>query len=147
MDKIELQRKTKAKNGKVEAYWFENESIGLQKTLFHRITIPLEPFDSGLEYEEQPLSTEIVLDWYELNLENSAELDGANLSHESYPEAGGSVYVGCAHNWCNVKELVFSKANDGRYEIKGSVVVEFENEGVAQNEPFTFETTIEVVTA
>ena len=69
------------------------------------------------------------------------------MSHESFPEAEGSIYVGCAHNWCDVKELVFSKTDNGRYEIKGSVVVEFENEGVAKNEPFTFETTIEVVTA
>ncbi len=147
VDKIELQRKTKAKAGKVEAYWFENENIGLKKTLFHRITIPLEPFDSGLDYEEQPLSTEMVLDWYELNLENPAELDGTNLSHESYPEAEGSVYVGCAHNWCDVKDLRFSKTDNGGYEIIGAVIVEFENEGVAQNEPFTFKTTVEVVTA
>lgn len=75
MGKIELQKKTKAQNATVEAYWFENESIGLNKTLFYRITIPLEPFDSGLEYEEQPLSTEIVLDWYELKLENPDELN------------------------------------------------------------------------
>ncbi|GAB1270337.1 hypothetical protein NBRC116493_35910 [Aurantivibrio infirmus] len=147
MHKIGLQKKTKAKIGKVEAHWFENESIGLRKTLFHRITIPLEPFDSGLEYEEQPLLTEIVLDWYELKLENPSELDGANLSHELYPDAEASVYVGYAHNWCDVKELVFSKINDGSYEVKGYVIVEFENEGVATNEPFTFDTTIEVITA
>jgi hypothetical protein len=56
MKKIELQQKTTAKKGKIEFYYFENENIGLKKTLFHRIYIPLEPFDSGLEYESQRYS-------------------------------------------------------------------------------------------
>lgn len=53
MDTINLQQKTRAKKGIVEPYWFENDTIGLPRTLFYRITIPLQAFDSGLEYEEQ----------------------------------------------------------------------------------------------
>ena len=49
MDKIQLQNKTKALDGTIEAYWFENENIGLKNTLFHRLTIPLVAFDSGLD--------------------------------------------------------------------------------------------------
>lgn len=145
MDKIELQRKTKAMRGNVEVYWFENESIGLNKTLFHRLTIPLAPFDSGVEYEDQPLSTEIIFDWYALDLDRPTELDGANLDSESYPDSESTVYIGSAHNWCDVKELLFSRIDDGSYEVFGSVVVEFENECVAQNEQFTFKTTVDVV--
>ena len=68
MDKIDLQNKTKAKQATIEAYWFENPHIDLERTLFHRITIPLEAFDSGHDYVEQPTETEIVLEWYDLSL-------------------------------------------------------------------------------
>ena len=74
MKKIELQRKTTAKKGRIEMYYFENNSIGLKKTLFHRIYIPLEPFDSGLEYESQPIETEIVIEWLNLKLKESINL-------------------------------------------------------------------------
>ena len=147
MDNIQLQSKTKALKGNVEAYWFENENIGLENTLFHRISIPLAAFDSGLDYEEQPVETEIVLDWYKLDLSSPHDLDGLNLKHESYPDAEGSVYVGSAHNWCDVKKLDISKNDDAIFSVVGEVSVEFENEGVAKNEIFKFETNIEFIKA
>lgn len=147
MNIIDLQNKTKARKGKVEIYWFENESIGLKRTQFHRIIIPLEPFDSGLDYDEQPVSTEMVLEWYELNLDNPFELDGLNLSYDCNPEAEGSVYIGCAHNWCDVKELVFSKLDNDTFKVIGAVVVDFEYEGVAKNESFKFKVEVEVIEA
>jgi hypothetical protein len=147
MDKIQLQNKTKALEGTVEAYWFENENIGLENTLFHRLTIPLAAFDSGLDYDGQPVETEIVLDWYKLNLSDPEDLDGLNLSHELFPDAEGSVYVGSAHNWCNVKRLNVSKNIDGSFNVVGECLIEFENEGVAENELFNFETSISFVKA
>ena len=36
--KIDLQQKTAALQGSIEHYWFENETTGLKKTLFHRIS-------------------------------------------------------------------------------------------------------------
>ncbi len=144
MNIIDLQNKTKARKGKVEIYWFENENIGLKKTQFHRIIIPLEPFDSSVDYEEQPVSTEMVLDWYELNLDNPFDLDGVYLSQDCYPEAEGSVYIGCAHNWCDVKELLFSKIDNDTFNLIGTVVVDFESEGVAKNESFNFKVVVEV---
>ncbi|MFK8011126.1 MAG: hypothetical protein AB8B80_03730 [Marinicellaceae bacterium] len=145
MNIIDLQNKTKAQKGKVEIYWFKNKIIGLEKTQFHRIIIPLEPFDSGLDYDEQPVLTELVLDWYELNMDNPLELDGMNLSHACYPEAECSIYIGCAHNLCDVKKLLFSKINNNTFNLIGSVVVEFENEGVAMNEVFKFNTDMEIL--
>ena len=147
MNKIQLQSKTNAQKGSIEAYWFENENIRLKKTLFHRITIPLKSFDSGLTYEEQPVNTEIVLDWYELGLSNPEELDGLNLAHKLYPEAEGSVYVGHAHNWCDVKKLDIVQKSGGCYEATVELLVEFENEGVAENEQFNFQTDLEFIKA
>ncbi|PSL12545.1 hypothetical protein CLV44_11774 [Marinobacterium halophilum] len=147
MDNIQLQSKTKALKGSVEAYWFENENIGLEKTLFHRISIPLAAFDSSLDYEKQSVETEIFLDWYKLDLSYPDDLDGLNLKHASYPDAEGSVYVGSAHNWCDVKRLVISKNYDASFSVVGEVFIEFENEGVAKNEIFKFETNIEFIKA
>ena len=49
MDVIGLQEKARPRVGTIEHYWFENPHVGLPLTLFHRIIIPLEPFDSGLD--------------------------------------------------------------------------------------------------
>lgn len=144
MDKIQLQSKTQALKGKIEAYWFENQNIGLEKTLFHRITIPLKAFNSGLDYEEQPVNTEIVLDWYELGLTDPTELDGLDLNHEQYPDAEGSVCLGSAHNWCDVKALKLTKNSDGSISTTAEIAIEFENEGVAENELFKFQTSLEI---
>ena len=147
MDKIQLQSKTKALKGTIEAYWFENTNIGLKNTLFHRITIPLSAFDSGLDYEAQPVNTCIVLDWYELGLSEPEQLDGLSLTHELYPSSEGSVYVGNAHNWCDVKKFNLTQKGDGDYVAAVELIVEFENEGVAENELFIFEVCLELIEA
>lgn len=140
MKKIELQKKTTAKNGKIEIYYFENENIGLKKTLFHRIYIPLESFDSGLEYESQPLETEIVMEWLNLKLKEPTELAGLKLSSNPEDEIDVSIYVGSAHNPCDIKELEFQKMGENNYKVNCSLLVDFEHEGVAVNEEFNFST-------
>jgi hypothetical protein len=143
MDRINLQDKTKAEVGKIEKYWFENLRIGLQKTLFHRIVIPLSPFDSGLSYVAQPEKTELVFEWYNLSLSDPNVLNALDLSHSNYPDAESSVYIGSAHNLCNVKSLKLSKIKGQRYRIVGELDIDFETEGVAQNESFHFDTVAE----
>ena len=138
--KVGLQSKTQVTKGIIESYWFENETIGLPNTLFHRITLTLKKFNSGLDYEEQPVQTEIVLDWYNLGLLEPSNLSGLNLSHSNYSEAEGSIYIGCAHNWCDVKDMNIRKNINGNFDVSGNVLIEFENEGVGENEEFTFET-------
>ena len=147
METIELQSKTFALPGKVESYWFENSNIGLKNTQFHRVTIPLKEFDSGLSYEEQPLETDMVFDWYKLNIQNPEELNDINMSHANFKEAEASIYVGCAHNWCVVKKLLFTAQDDGKYKVIGELSIEFENERVAKNEDFNFETIVEYIKA
>ncbi|MPW27719.1 hypothetical protein F9L16_01730 [Agarivorans sp. B2Z047] len=142
MTTINLQDKTEALEGIIESYWFENESIGLINTLFHRFTIPLKPFESGFEYDEQPLETEIVLDWYALGLDKPEELDGLNIAENSNEDAEGSVYVGCAHNSVVVKKLALSRLEAGNFNAEGELHIEFENEGVGNNEIFKFSTTL-----
>lgn len=141
MNKIDLQHKTEALPARIESYWFENNLTSLENTRFHTIYIPLKPFDSGLDHEEQPVDTEIVLDWYKLELADPAALDGLDLNHAIYTDAEGSVYIGNAHNWCDVKKLQFEQRDSESFAITGEVLVEFDREGVAENELFSFKTT------
>ena len=145
MEKINLQQKAKAKRGHAEMYWFENEFVGLEKTLFHRITIPLTPFDSSLSYESQPVETAIVIEWLVLNLADPTDLDGLVISNERYEKMEASVYIGGAHNWCDVNKLIINRKKDTIYSLEGELFIDFENEGVAENEAFSFQTTIEFV--
>jgi hypothetical protein len=94
LSQIDLQNKTIAQVGSIEKYFFENENIGLKKTLFHRIDIPLLSFDSGLEDIPKETKTEISFSWYSLELENPDNLDGLNLNHKNYANAEASVYIG-----------------------------------------------------
>jgi len=138
LDIIALQKKTQALTGVIECFWFENSHIGLANTLFHKISIPLASFDSGLDYEEQPVETSIEFDWYNLNLPSPEELDNLDLSHDNYVDAEASLYLGSAHNWCHVVQLEIKKLSENLFTILGEVKVEFENEGVGQNETFKF---------
>ena len=143
METINLQLKTEAEKGTAEKYWFENEFVGIQRTLFHRVYIPLKPFNSGLDYEEQPLETMIVMEWLNLNLPDPDNLD--NLSLKSTPEDGieVSIYLGCAHNPCNNIAMSWKRISTNSYAVAGELLIDFEFERVAKNEFFKFETTIE----
>lgn len=145
MDKINLQDKAKAKHGTAEMYWFENDFVGLKETLFHRITIPLTSFNSGLEYESQPVKTDIVFEWMVLNLVNPTDLDGLTISSQKYEKMEASVYIGGAHNVCDVNRLNIKIKKDNTYFIEGEILIIFEHEGVAENELFTFQTTFKFI--
>ena len=142
MDKINIQEKAKPQPGRIEKYLFENENIGLKKTLFHRIYVPLSPFDSGLDYVDQPEETEIVFEWFSLNLKDPDNLNGLNLNHKNYPDAEASVYVGSSHNWCNINKLIISNIEENRFQINVDLEIDFEAEGVASNETLTFQTEV-----
>ncbi|QHT65664.1 hypothetical protein GXP67_02775 [Rhodocytophaga rosea] len=142
MEKINLQSKTKAEKGIAEKYWFENSDIGLSNTLFHRICIPLTPFDSGLEYESQPVETEIVIEWLNLKLQNPDELNNLTITSQAYEELEASVYIGGAHNMCDVKRLEITKKENDNYLVKGELLIDFQSEGVGENEAFNFQTEV-----
>jgi hypothetical protein len=145
MTKINLQSKAKAQKGSAEMYWHENEFTGLKKTLFHRFIIPLTTFNSELEYESQPLKTSIFIEFLALNLANPQNLDGLVISSPKYEQLQTSVYIGGAHNPCDVISLKISRKKGNLYTIEGKLFLDFEYEGVAENENFSFKTTIEFV--
>lgn len=139
---IDLQKKTYAKNGTIETYWFENEHVGLKKTLFHKITVPLNPFNSGFEHESQPLETCLFIDWLDLNLADPLNLDGMTITSAKYPTVEGSIYVGSVHNPFDILQLSFQKISEKSYRIKGLISIDFEYEMTANKESFRFQNTI-----
>jgi hypothetical protein len=138
MTSIGLQAKARSLEGTIEHYWFENERAGLRRTLFHRIRIPFEPLDSGLDYVQQPERTELLVDWINLGLDDPAALDGVEIAMGHTPDVEASIYLGAAHNWYQIEKLTF--ARDGsRYRVASVGTVEFSREGVASDETFIFE--------
>jgi hypothetical protein len=137
---IDLSTKTRPLTGHIEHYWFENESIGLARTLFHRVVIPFEPFNSGLDYVEQPEATELVVEWAKLDLEDPSRLNGVDLSMEKLEGVEASIYLGGAHNRTHLKEFSLSEAEEG-FRVSCVAVIDFETEGVGENEVLEFETT------
>lgn len=144
MIKIDLQNKTKPIKGKIEVYFFENENIGLKKTLFHRIYIPLESFNSGLEYESQPVNTEIVIEWLNLNLKEPTNFNNISICSTLEDDTEASVYIGCAHNPCDILKMSLQRIKDNLYNAEVSMKIDFEYEGVARNENFSFTTELEL---
>ena len=140
MKAIDLQSRAIPKRGRIKAYWFENENIGLDRTLFHRIYLPFEPIDTGLEYAAQPEKTEICYEWLALGLEDPSALHGMNLKSADYPNAEASIYLGAAHNPIEFDRFSLRQKEPGLFNIVGQMLVMFELEGVARNERFTLMT-------
>ena len=138
METIGLQSKVRPQEGTIEHYWFENEHVGLARTLFHRIRIPFEPFDSGLDYVPQPEQTELVVEWINLGLDDPAALDGVEIAMGKTPDVEASIYLGAAHNWFQIEKLTLTREGS-RYRVTGMGNVEFAREGVANDERFAFE--------
>lgn len=63
--------------GQMRAHLNQNPGVGLPPTLFHDIRIPLEPFDSGLEWDEQPAHAEFNLEFVKLPVKDWRCLAGA----------------------------------------------------------------------
>ncbi|RUO34813.1 hypothetical protein [Aliidiomarina soli] len=141
MDRINLQAKTKALPGVIECYAAQSPHTRAREARIHRLMIPLQLFDSGLDYEEQPVDTVLLFDHYLLKLSAPGELGGLNLSHDYYPDAEASVYLGNAHNRCEVERLELEHIQSNEFKVSGDLLIDFENEMVAENERFSFVTT------
>jgi hypothetical protein len=138
MIKIDLQHKTKPKVGRITYHWFENPNISLPLTRFHTIEIPLKLFNSGIEYEHQPVETSLLFEWIKLEIDDPLELDRLEINSQKFPDMEASMYLGAAHNWMNVCSLKISFESNLQFRVNGIVEIDFETEGVAENETFMF---------
>ncbi len=51
------------RKGQMSCNLWENSTINLPLALYYAIEIPLQPFDSGHDYADQPTNTSIMLEW------------------------------------------------------------------------------------
>ena len=118
--------------GQLSSNLFENESIGLPLTLFFTIEIPLEAFDSGHDYVEQPTSTSIVMEWIRFVDPGAGkpETDWKNLTGKEYEisyeeDTGeGSIYLGSEH--CPFNSRIRFLSLSGRtFDIEITLTVDF----------------------
>ena len=124
----------KAKIGNMRAHLFHNPTIGLAPTLFYDIKIPLEPFDSGLEWEEQPVNTEFQLDFLVFPVKDWREFDGKSYNDMSEDDADASVYLGNAHNPVYIKNISFEYLAQNRFRLDCTLLCDFTFETVADDE-------------
>jgi len=142
MISIDLQQNTKPDGGTIESYYFLNPPHIPKRTKLHRVVIPLAPFDSQIEYEEQPVETEITIDW----IVNEEILNSeVQLSSDTESLMEASVYLGSVHNMCTVRSLHLAMPVNGQVYCRGNFLIEFEKEEIARNEKFEFETTLEIL--
>lgn len=141
---IDLQNKTTAKEGVIEIFEFEDEKTDLQKTVFHRMFIPLEPFNPGLTPESNTIDTKIVIDWLDLNLRSAINLDGLNLKTTPQDDALVYIRIDEVNNPCDIDTMKIKKIADNLYQVDCEIFIEFEHEKTAKNEYFTFSTQLQL---
>lgn len=138
MHRINFQDRATPREGTISFYWFENENIGLKRTRFHRIQVEFDPLDTGCDYIEQPELPKLTVEWIELDIDDPSRLAGVDIYSTYYRNMEASIYLGAAHNPIDVSSMHLKEIETNRYEIKASLRMDFEFEGVAESEDFNF---------
>jgi hypothetical protein len=126
----------------MNSYWFSNSNIGLVSAFFFNIEVPLEPFDSGLDYEAQPCKTVFRLDFIRFGVSNWRELDG-RVFQLAQDDSDASTYIGYAHNRVYITSIKFKFLGDKSFNIDCTLFCNFEAAGVGQNATVEISTIIE----
>jgi len=138
--------------GKLTSNLWENSHIGLPLTLFYSIEIPLEPFNSGHTYVDQPISTSIIIEWIKFinSTTGQNERNWKALTRNEYlisyedDTAEGSIYLGTEH--CQFNSLIrFLSLTDTTFDIELTLAVEFniEADKLDENGQFTIKTQVD----
>jgi hypothetical protein len=118
--------------GKMSCSLWENSHTNLPLTLFYSIEIPLQAFDSGHDYVDQPTNTSIMIEWItfrsgqsEHQEQNWKNLVGRQFSL-SYDDqtAEGSIYLGTEHCLFN-SEIKFVSLDGFTFEIELKMGIDF----------------------
>ena len=138
MHRINLQDRATPRDGTISFYWFENESIGLKRTRFHRIQVGFDPLDTGCDYIKQPEVPQLTVEWIELDIDDPGLLAGVDIFSTHHRTMEASIYIGAAHNPIDVSSMHLKEVAVDRYEVEASLRIDFEFEGVADSEDFNF---------
>lgn len=110
---------------------FENSTARIPLTLFHDLTVPLEPFvDRG-----QTVATELCLNFIQFGVRRLADLQNRTFRFPNNPEEGyvdGGVYLRNVHSPIDVPRITFgawSPSATTRVTIELRIAFEFEATG------------------
>ena len=118
--------------GQMNSNLWENSHINLPLTLYYSIEIPLQPFNSGHDYVDQPTNTSIMLEWaiFSDGHNEQQERNWKNLVGRqfklSYDDetAEGSIYLGIEHCQFN-SEINFLSLRGTTFDIELKMAVDF----------------------
>ena len=124
-------RKIKPLKGKISCALWENSFIGLPLSLYYSIEIPVEPFDTGHDYVDQPSDTSFVIEWIKFSGEKGEqEKNWKNLTGRKFSlsygdsNAEGSIYLGSEH--CQFNSIVkFNKLNGVVFDVDLNMSIDF----------------------
>jgi hypothetical protein len=122
----------KAKRGSMHAFVFENRNIDLEPTLFYCIDIPLKPFNSGLDYESQPVKTSFCFEFIRIPVVDWRRLGGQSFK-VAQDDCDGSILIGDAHNPVDINLIRFTRIGNFMFRIDCKLFCDFASEGVADN--------------
>lgn len=77
---------------------------------------PLEPFDSGLEWEEQPVHTGFCLEFVQLPIKDWRDLDGKSFEMTE-GDADGSIYLGATRNPVDIHRMEFARVDGSTFRL------------------------------
>ncbi|MGC3989410.1 MAG: hypothetical protein QM796_06980 [Chthoniobacteraceae bacterium] len=112
-----------------QLWWSSPDSSGRAAV---SLKIPLEPFDSGLDYIPQPETPIIQLYDFSLDAPNPFAACGKTFDLGD-TQQGGSVCIGHSHNPTDVLQLSLRHLSDALFEVRLHLYLDFEFEGVGES--------------
>jgi hypothetical protein len=116
----------------MESVIFENPFAGIRPTLFYNVTIPLEPFNSGFDWDPRPLETAFSLEFLELQQRDWRKLDGHSFTL-SEEQSDCSIYIGGSHCPVDVLLLSFVRTEKVTFHIHAQLLCHFDDERLGEN--------------
>ncbi len=139
-------------HGTMHACLWENTHTGLPLSLFYTLEIPLQPFDTGHEYVDQPASTSIMIEWINFsplgsskNISNWKYLLGNEYVISYETQTGeGSIYLGTEHCPFN-SSIRFFSLEENTFELELTLAVDFniETKNLPENGLFKLKTKVD----
>ncbi|MFN8378579.1 MAG: hypothetical protein U0452_07895 [Anaerolineae bacterium] len=107
------------------------------------VSIPVQPFDSGLEWVYQPETPTFELNPFPFPVRDWRDLEGQAFRPSKKVVNNSTVYVGSAHNPVDVLYIHFGKRVRTRFQLTCVLFCDFDHEGVAQNETIALVTEVD----
>lgn len=114
--------------GELRSVVFENEHVGIPRSVYFNISIPVAPFD----FDGESVETAVRLDLIDFGVADWRLLSDKLFVFPVNPTEGyidGSMYLGHAHNPADVTRIAFGRFADSSVEVEIDIAFDFTYEG------------------